>query len=356
MLSRSAAVFSVSVIVFGSIFGFVHAAVEEMDKLRIGNETIDRTVQLRTHSVYAPYIDQDLQNRWWDFGADAYVNTNKHIRLTQNRPSQMGWLWSRLALTAVNFVVEVEFKVSGDSSHLFGDGLAVWFTRERKIEGPVFGNKDNFEGLGIFLDTYANGRHPYTFPRITAMLGDGQTSYDQANDGEANSIGACSANFRRTNVATKLKVTYVKGKFLDVKLQHKAWDEWTDCFHVNNITLPLNPFLGFSAMTGDVSDAHDIITVTTYSAILVPSEPTKQKKKGIFSSASSSTGSGSWFGFLFKLFLFAGVCACGYFGYQEYQRRQRGYGGGNFGLGGMGRGGGYGGFGSGPYTGNKRAF
>ncbi|KAG5352749.1 hypothetical protein C0989_000688 [Termitomyces sp. Mn162] len=89
------------------------------------------------------------------------------------------------------------------------------------------------------------------------MLGDGKTPYDQDNDGDANSIGACSANFRRTNVATKLKVAYIKGKFLDVKLQHKAWDEWTDCFHVKNITLPLNPFLGFTAMTGDVSDAHE---------------------------------------------------------------------------------------------------
>ncbi|KNZ81243.1 L-type lectin-like domain-containing protein [Termitomyces sp. J132] len=361
MLSRFVSVFSVSVIVFGSLSGFVHAAVEETDKLRIGNETIDRdlgfatmalqldlrfaTVQLRTHSIYAPYIDQDLQNRWWDFGADAYVNTNKHIRLTQNRPSQMGWLWSRLALTAVNFVVEVEFKVSGDSSHLFGDGLAIWLTRERKIEGPVFGNKDNFEV-----------RRTNFFPHITAMLGDGKTPYDQDNDGDANSIGACSANFRRTNVATKLKVAYIKGKFLDVKLQHKAWDEWTDCFHVKNITLPLNPFLGFTAMTGDVSDAHDIITVTTYSAILIPPEPTKQKKS-IFSSSSSSSGSGSWFGFFFKLLLFIGVCIGGYHGYQEYQRRQRAYGGGNFGLGGIGRGGGgFGGFGGGSYSGNKRAF
>jgi mannose-binding lectin 2 len=32
-----------------------------------------QTVQLRTHSIFAPYIDQDLQNRWWDFGADSYV-------------------------------------------------------------------------------------------------------------------------------------------------------------------------------------------------------------------------------------------------------------------------------------------
>jgi hypothetical protein len=43
--------------------------------------------------------------------------------------------------------------------------------------------------------SYANSRHSYAFPRITAMLGDGKTEYDQANDGEANSIGACSVGF-----------------------------------------------------------------------------------------------------------------------------------------------------------------
>lgn len=49
------------------------------------------------------------------------------------------------------------------------------------------------------------------------MLGDGKTKYDQANDGEANKIGACSANFRRTNVATKIKITYIKDTYLNVR-------------------------------------------------------------------------------------------------------------------------------------------
>lgn len=39
---------------------------------------------------------------------------------------------------------------------------------------------------------YANARHPYSFPRVTAMLGDGKTPYDHDNDGEAHSLGACS--------------------------------------------------------------------------------------------------------------------------------------------------------------------
>ncbi|KAJ7579306.1 lectin [Mycena floridula] len=349
------------------LFGIAQAATE--DKTKLGNHTIERTVQLRTHSLFAPYIDQDLQNRWWDFGADAYVNTNKHVRLTRARPSQMGWLWSRLPLTSTNFIIEIEFKVSGESTNLFGDGLAVWLTKERTQPGPVFGNQDKFEGLGIFLDTYANDRHTYSFPRIIAMLGDGKTEYDLAHDGDTQSIGACSANFRRTNVATKLKITYVKDAFLDVKIQHKAWDDWSDCFYVEKPVLPVSPFLGFSAMTGDVFDQHDIISVSTHSAIVAAPEkaPNKLKAAGRIPGTS-----GSWASFFFKLFLFGGVCGGGYYGWQEYQRRQRysGFGSssgggirtpginGGFGAysggGGAYGGGAYGGAGGGAMYGNKR--
>jgi len=220
-------------------------------------------------------------------------------------------------------------------------------TKGRAVEGPVFGNKDEFEGLGIILDTYANAKHPYVFPRIYGILGDGNTKYDFGNDGEGQQIGACSANFRRTNVATKLKVTYVKDGFLDVKIQYKAWDEWTPCFRVEKFQLPANPFVGFTAMTGDVSDAHDIISVSSYSAILSSpeSQANKHKKTSFFSSSSSEKG--TWMGFFFKLFLFAGVVAGGYYGWKEYQRKKRysgfggGMGSGSFGMKSAGAGGGF---------------
>ena len=83
-------------------------------------------------------------------------------------------------------------QVSGDSSHLYGDGLAMWITSERVQEGPIFGNKDYFHGLGIILDTYSNERHSYGFPRILAVNLDGKTKYDFANDGDSQSLGACS--------------------------------------------------------------------------------------------------------------------------------------------------------------------
>lgn len=31
-------------------------------------------------------------------------------------------------------------------TRLFGDGFAVWYTRDKGIEGPVFGNQDKFIG------------------------------------------------------------------------------------------------------------------------------------------------------------------------------------------------------------------
>jgi mannose-binding lectin 2 len=44
-------------------------------------------------------------------------------------------------------------QVDGRSNSFYGDGFAVWITRDRAIPGPVFGNQDYFNGLGIFFDT-----------------------------------------------------------------------------------------------------------------------------------------------------------------------------------------------------------
>lgn len=58
--------------------------------------------------------------------------------------------------------MQVEFKIHGKGKEsLHGDGMAIWYTRERMKYGPVFGNKDFFEGLAVIIDTYSNhnGEH-----------------------------------------------------------------------------------------------------------------------------------------------------------------------------------------------------
>src|SRR5438046_3141437 len=70
--------------------------------------------------------------------------------------------------------------------------MALWITKQRAQTGTVFGFIDKFEGLGVFIDTYKNSGTGTAFPYVMAMLGDGQTSYDNHNDGKANDIGGCS--------------------------------------------------------------------------------------------------------------------------------------------------------------------
>ncbi|KAI6955310.1 putative lectin family integral membrane protein, partial [Hortaea werneckii] len=167
-----------------------------------------KSIPLRTHSLQQPYLDSDMQSRWFDFGGTTVVRADQYIRLTSQQPSQSGWIFSRVPLTATNWEIEVEFKIHG-TGNLFGDGMAMWVTKDRAEQGPVFGMKDQFEGLGLFFDTYKNNRPGVVFPYVMAMVGDGQTSYDQGSDGKANELAGCSARgVRNADFPTKARVTY----------------------------------------------------------------------------------------------------------------------------------------------------
>ena len=80
--------------------------------------------------------------------------------------------------------------------------MAIWITKQRASAGPVFGSVDNFEGLGIFFDTYKNNRPGTQFPYVMAMLGDGKTSYNKDTDGKENELAGCSVS------GTELHTTY----------------------------------------------------------------------------------------------------------------------------------------------------
>ena len=58
--------------------------------------------------------------------------------------------------------VQIQFHVHGHGKdNLFGDGFVFWYAKDRNQLGPVFGSKDFFHGLGIFLDTYSNHNGPH---------------------------------------------------------------------------------------------------------------------------------------------------------------------------------------------------
>ncbi|KAJ5223818.1 hypothetical protein N7468_008360 [Penicillium chermesinum] len=293
---------------------------------------VSSRIPLRTHSLTSPYLDSDFQSRWFDFGGDTVVRADKYIRLTADRPSQQGWLFSRVPLTATNWQIELEFQIHGNGN-LHGDGFALWLTKQRATMGPVFGSTDRFEGLGIFFDTYKNNRPGVSFPYVMAMMGDGQTTYDQAHDGKANEIAGCSARgLRNANIPTKARLTYFQDKSLSLELQYKTEDTWTECFTLSsedaNIAIPSVAYLGLSAETGELSDNHDIISLKAENLYSVNNKNNAGGSRGDSSrgrgrSSRGQKKSGSWSWFLFKWVLFFGAIAGGYFGWTIYRTKNR---------------------------------
>ncbi|KKF95583.1 L-type lectin-like domain-containing protein [Ceratocystis platani] len=291
-----------------------------------------RSIALRTHTLTQPYLDSDMQSRWYDFGGDTIIRTDSHIRLASNLPSQAGWIFSRVPLTATNWEIEVEFKITG-TGQLFGDGLAMWLTKSRAQTGQVFGSSDKFEGLGVFIDTYKNNRPGVVFPYVMAMMGDGQTSYDKNNDGKANELAGCSARgLRNANVPTKLRLTYFQDKILRLELQYKKEDDWIQCFEVESPpTIPQVAYLGFSAETGELTDNHDIISVKAKNLYKSPTASSntnnnsgskgKKGKKAKAKSYADAEGS-SWTWFFFKIILFILVVGGIYVGFTAWRTQQ----------------------------------
>ena len=225
----------------------------------------------------------------------------------------------------------MEFSIHGKGS-LHGDGFALWVTKQRAVQGQVFGHTDKFEGLGVFFDTYKNNRPGVVFPYVMAMIGDGQTAYDKNNDGKANELAGCSARgIRSASVPTKARLTYFQEKSLTLELQYKAEDSWTECFSVSStedqpLKMPTVAYLGFSAETGELSDNFDIISIDSrnlYSTTGNYNKPAyKDKKKGKGRVQQPKEG-GSWTWFFFKVFLFFAVVGGGYVGYTTYRANKR---------------------------------
>ncbi|KAF2270214.1 vesicular integral-membrane protein VIP36 precursor [Lojkania enalia] len=301
---------------FGGVFG-----------LGLSEHPDVKAISLRTHSLEPPYLDSDMQSRWWDFGDDTIIRTDRYIRLASDKPSRSGWIFSRVPLTATNWEIMVEFKIHGQGN-LYGDGFAMWLTKGRAQGGNVFGSADKFEGLGVFFDTYKNNRPGTVFPYIMAMNGDGQTAYDKDNDGKANELAGCSARgIRNANIPTKARFTYFADKSLKLDLQYKAEDEWTECFEIPDFKVPPVAYLGFSAETGELSDNHDIITVKTLNLY---QHNTGSNAGAAVKGAAGSTSSftpkkegGSWTWFFMKFVLFGLALTGAYVGFTIYRTRQR---------------------------------
>jgi len=191
--------------------------------------------------------------------------TNQYVRLTPDARSQQGALWNSVGVPMKNWEVQMQFQVTGKGKDLFGDGLVFWYSRDRMIPGPVFGSKDYYMGMGIFIDTYSNhnGPHNHQHPYISAMVNNGTLHYDHDKDGTHTQLSGCEAKLRNLQHDTWLAIRY-ENDVLSVSMDILGKNAWAPCLRVEGVQLPTGYFFGVSAATGDLSDNHDVIAIKTY--------------------------------------------------------------------------------------------
>ena len=149
-----------------------------------------------------------------------------------------------------------------------GNGVAFWFTTGKEKSGPVFGNDDAFDGLLVAFDTADVANERYS-PIITASLNDGKKSQKK--------VGSCFRDFRNTPGPVWARISYRNKKLVvsvDLLSEGKAF---SDCFSIDEISLPDSGYFGISSSTADdYYDDHDVFSLETYQLDAPPKEKVKR--------------------------------------------------------------------------------
>ncbi|KAM9913146.1 hypothetical protein OXX69_001877 [Metschnikowia pulcherrima] len=221
-----------------------------------------KRVELPSHAITSPFLDkQSLQSPNWDLSGDIVVQNGQHISLTSDGKHQAGNMFSKQPLSAESFEMELTFHIHGQAT-LKADGMAVWFVDKQLPLGDVFGAQNNFRGLGIFIDTFRNGRQG-DFPLVTAQYSQNYLYYDKHLDGLDTKMASCTAKqlLNPASGKTRMRVVHTKNGYLSVDFNYDPDNsaDWHNCFSVMNVKLPSQPYLGISAETGELFENVDII-------------------------------------------------------------------------------------------------
>jgi hypothetical protein len=222
----------------------------------------------------------------WHTGGAAMVHRN-FVRLTSDAQGHRGWLTNRALLSYASWSVLVKFRVSGQNSQLYGDGLAFWLVKAAEhVEGAVFGREDRWRGLGVFFDTFQNldKSHHHKHPYVSAVVNDGTLHYEPVDSTLHTAANAkhvvpgreegsgCSFDFRFSEARDDFSVlngTWAHivhdGERLKVAMRLDGSSEhWVECIDLEMGPLEGPHHVGLSAATGDLVDNHDVLALTVH--------------------------------------------------------------------------------------------
>ncbi|KAG0235885.1 hypothetical protein BGW42_004531 [Actinomortierella wolfii] len=198
---------------------------------------------------------------FWGYHGNTFVALD-FIRLSPSVPRLRGSVWRSTPNEHKEWEVEFSFKAYGQSP-IGGKGLAFWYTSERAIEGPVFGSKDKWKGLGVFMDT-SDPANQRTNSVIYGILNDGSKEFP-ANP-LTSSFAGCLRDYKNSPVPVVVKVSYY-GKTLKVAVDTLTKGRnFITCFEQKDVDLPVGYYFGFSAEAAEIGnpDDHDLYTFEVY--------------------------------------------------------------------------------------------
>ncbi|CAF3575516.1 unnamed protein product [Adineta steineri] len=199
---------------------------------------------------------------FWSFGGSA-IASDDQVRVTPSIRSQKGWIWTKNMMTADSWLLDVKLRVTG-RGRVGADGMAIWFTDKPGVEGPVFGSNDNWNGLGLFLDSFDNDALQNN-PIIAVMINDGTKSYDHHQDGSGQIQGSCIRDFRNKPHPIRLKIEYIN-QALTIYINNGISQDdnaFEFCTRIDGMQLPKSGYLGVTAATGGLADDHDVLEFLT---------------------------------------------------------------------------------------------
>ncbi|KAG0162672.1 hypothetical protein DFQ30_001540 [Apophysomyces sp. BC1015] len=179
---------------------------------------------------------------YWSLGGDI-IKSEDFVRLSPSVPNTKGWIWSDIPNPYDEWEVEISFMVSGSYLHS-GRGLAFWYTKENKVDGPIFGSKDKWDGLSIWLDSANPKTHT---PTTMVILNDGTKAMASGGvDPTKHMLGSCSIDYRNTGSTAYLKVVH-KDNTLSVLLDPTSGGmDYRLCTRNSGINLPTQYYFGLS--------------------------------------------------------------------------------------------------------------
>ncbi|KAI4478070.1 hypothetical protein M0804_012261 [Polistes exclamans] len=218
------------------------------------------------YSFKPPYLAQkDGSVPFWEYGGNAIASA-ENVRVAPSLRSQKGAIWVKNPINFDWWEADIMFRITG-RGRIGADGLAFWYTSAKgAYNGTVFGSSDQWNGLGVFFDSFDND-NKHNNPYIMAVLNDGTKIFDHSNDGTTQLLSGCLRDFRNKPYATRARIEYYQNTL--TLLFHSGMtnneQDYETCFRAENVFLPKYGYFGISAATGGLADDHDVIHFLTTS-------------------------------------------------------------------------------------------